>query len=267
MKLKWLVLIGSILLSLVQIPTMAGTSVDVTINAIPSFGITGFTATYITDTQVDLSWNAAPNLLSVMVRAKYGSIPTSETDGYLVYSGVGLAASDTSMNFNENTGILYYKAFGETAPGVYGVNASDNVEGIVMLMMTLMGAALILTVSGYISKRSILAMMGALMWILAGVYSYTLSSQNWSAWDIYLGLAFGSLMFSLVGIFAPIVLREKQSQFEDNIIMTETQKFNYEMAEMNMSLHSMGNPQLPPERKSDDSDSLRKYIQNRRNEK
>jgi hypothetical protein len=29
----------------------------------------------------------------------------------------------------------------------------------------------------------------------------------------------------------------------------------------------MGNPQLPPERKSDDSDSLRKYIQNRRNEK
>jgi len=58
-------------------------------------------------------------------------------------------------------------------------------------------AAIVLTASGYISRKSILAVMGALFWILAGIYAYTLSTQNWSAWDIYLGLAFGCLFLPL----------------------------------------------------------------------
>ncbi len=151
-------------------PVLAGVSTDVIITAVPGFGITNFTATYITDTQVDLAWNAAPSLLSVMIRAKYGSEPTSETDGYLVYSGVGNAASDTSMNFDENGGILYYKAFGETAPGVYEASAADNVEGLIMTIIALFAFGGILSYLALRSEFPALKMAAGFGWFAVFVY-------------------------------------------------------------------------------------------------
>jgi hypothetical protein len=256
----------AIIFSLGASPVSAGVSTNVTITAIPSWGILTFTATVISDTQVDLVWTYDANVSNVVIRAKYGSEPIDETDGYLVYSGVGNSISDTSMNFDENVGILYYKAFGETAPGVYGSSASDNAEGTVMLLLTLMGAALILTVSGYISKRSILAVMGGLFWIIVGVYAYTLSSQDWNAWDIYLALAFGCLLFSLVGVLAPVVTREKTETIEDTMMPeSEFMRFNRDMQEMNMQLHVMtgGNPQ-PVARESNDIGAMQNYIERTR---
>jgi len=256
-----------VLFALSASPVSAGVSTNVTITAIPSWGILTFTATYINDTQVDLDWTYEPSLTNIIIRAKYGSEPTSETDGYLVYSGVGNAASDTSMNFDENTGILYYKAFGETAPGVYGASASDSAEGVVMLMLTLMGAALILTVSGYISKRSILAVMGGLFWVIVGVYAYTLSAKNWASWDIYLAIAFGCLLFSIVGMFAPMVTREKKEDLEQTMMPeSEFMRFNRDMAEMNNNLHAMGGgyqQQAPQE--NNNPAALQKFIERERN--
>ena len=259
-----LCLVGA--LSLVSVPVSAGISTDITISAIPAWGIFNFTATYITDTQVDLAWDYAPAITNVIIRAKYGSEPTSETDGYLVYSGLANATSDTSMNFDENVGILYYKAFGETAPGVYGASASDSAEGVVMLMLTLMGAALILTVSGYISKRSILAVMGGLFWIIVGVYAYTLSSQNWSSWDIYLAIGFGCMLFSIISMFAPAITREKKEDLEQTMMPeSEFLRFNREMAEMSGQLHVMGGQCQPEPQRNESPQALVKFIERERN--
>lgn len=262
-----LVVVTAVFLALIVTPVSAGITADVTITAIPNWGITSFTATVISDTQVDLVWTFAPNVSSVMIRAKYGSEPVDETDGYLVYSGTDTSISDTSMNFDENVGILYYAAFGETEPGVYGASAFDDAEGTVMLLLTLMGASLILTVSGYISKRSILAVMGGLFWIIVGVYAYTLSSQDWAAWDIYLALAFGCLMFSLVGIFAPVITRDKSEDAEDVMhVESEFMRFNRDMQEMNSQLHVMsGGYQPPVENQRDNVSEAQNYIERTRN--
>ena len=165
-----IVLCIAITLGLGATPVAAGVSTDVTIQAIPAWGIFNFTATYITDTQVDLAWDYAPAITNVIIRAKYGSEPTSETDGYLVYSGLANAASDTSMNFDENTGILYYKAFGETAPGVYGASASSDVEGIIVAIIALFLLGGILSYLALRSEFPALKMAAGFGWFAVFVY-------------------------------------------------------------------------------------------------
>jgi len=105
---------------------LADDHADVQVIAVPDMGdyISSFTVTYVSDTQVDLEWTYGAAVTNVMVRAKYGSAPTGISDGYLVYYGNALLASDTSMNFDENAGIIYYRIWGETTPGVYPTSAT-----------------------------------------------------------------------------------------------------------------------------------------------
>lgn len=158
------------LFALSAIPIKAGVSTDVVISANPSWGITSFTATVISDTQVDLEWVFAPNVTNVIIRAKYGSEPIDETDGYLVYSGTDVSVSDTSMNFDESLGILYYVAFGETAPGVYGSSASDDVEGLIMAIIALFVFGGILSFLALRSEFPALKMAAGFGWFAVWVY-------------------------------------------------------------------------------------------------
>ena len=127
-------------------------------------------------------------------------------------------------------------------------------------------SAIVLTISGYISHKAILAAMGGLFWLLNGIYSYTLSTKNWDSWDIYLGLAFGCLFFTIISAFSSVTMREKKEDLEQ-VMMPESEfvRFNREMAEMNNNLHSMGGGYQPPERQDSSPAALQKYIDKERN--
>ena len=98
----------------------AGPSVALTISASPT-GVSGFTIEYVSDTRLDFTWSYSSNATTaVMLRGKYGRFPddtpnkdTEPSDGYLVYYGSNTTASDTSMDFNENAGPIYYKLWAQ----------------------------------------------------------------------------------------------------------------------------------------------------------
>lgn len=177
----------------------AAESVDIAIYAKPGVGILELIVVQISDTQVDLSWSKSGDVDKVMIRGKYGEYPadipdgaTAPSDGYLVYYGDGLAVSDTSMNFDENPGILYYKAWGQKADGTWytesntGSEESKQVTLIALLFLTLG-----LSVAGSAIKNTVLTWASVPMWIVLGVFinaNYTwLGDSQW----VFILLGFG----------------------------------------------------------------------------
>ena len=209
---KWLTLliIGAHLLT--PVSALAAPSVQVIISAVPTSGILTFTAVYVSDTQVDLDWTHDVSITNVMVRGKYGAEPSSATDGYLVYYGADLAASDTSMNFDENAGILYYKAYGETAPGVFGASLGADVEGIVMALIAFITLALVLTIGSFAMRKTVLALAAGISWMLLSTYSYTVSTMTW---DVYYALFFMSAFMVIVCVFESVYMRPRKEKGED----------------------------------------------------
>jgi hypothetical protein len=117
-------------------PVLAGTTVDIGITAIPhiSGGIINFIITYVSATQLDLSWGYS-GATKAMIRGSYNSYPadvvdedTAPTEGFLVYYGDGTSTSDTSMNFEENTGTLYYSVYGQKPDGKWYLNKTSGDE-------------------------------------------------------------------------------------------------------------------------------------------
>lgn len=182
---KWIIILPIIILIVLlwATPVLA---VDpdyevVTIYATPgaSGGITGFTITYISDTQLDLNWGFAGDAINVMIRAKYGAYPanipdifTEPSDGYLVYSGNATSVSDTSMNFDQNPGILYYVAWAQKADGTWFTDIHTGwKESKEVILIALI---LLCAVVSYFSLRSsniLLGLGASLTWILLLVYT------------------------------------------------------------------------------------------------
>lgn len=162
---------------------MAVSSVDIGITATPSLttGIINFTITYVSDTQLDLDWGFSGDAVNIMIRAQYGAYPddipnedTAPTDGYLVYYGGDTSASDTSMNFDESPGVLYYKAWGQKADGKWYVNTStDSEESRQMTLIALFIFSGILTFIAVRSSYWILKVLAGLVWFAIDSYWVT----------------------------------------------------------------------------------------------
>ena len=118
-----------ILVSQILLPVVckAKSSVGVVITVVGTTGgISNFTVTYVTDTDMHLSWSFIGDAVNIMIRSKYGSYPanipnstTTPSDGNLVYYGSGTSFDDTSMNFDQNPGSLYYSAWAQKADGTW----------------------------------------------------------------------------------------------------------------------------------------------------
>jgi len=211
-----LVILSVVGLGLMPVGVLAATEANVTVTATPNYGILTFAIDYISETQMDLSWTTPPDVTKVMVRAKYGSdldeIPDEDTapsDGYLVYYDTGASVSDTSMDFDQNTGPLYYKLWGQKADGTWYVG-SESVwqESAIVTLGAFMILALGLFIATFALKsgRRILAFASAGAWMLLGVYSYT---RFIDLWDIYYSLFWLSMGMVLVCVLIPVILREK----------------------------------------------------------
>lgn len=172
--LKWLSLAIVGMVILLPVSVNADDSDNAQVVAVPYVGggLVSFTATYISDTQVDLAWVKGAETVYVMVRAKYGAMPIDRTDGYLVYEGALDAYTDTSMDFDETTSILYYRIWGRTAAGVWADSliTTNEVEGISVVLIFL--AVLAIGIS-YLALRSnfpALKMGAGFTWIAVMMY-------------------------------------------------------------------------------------------------
>jgi hypothetical protein len=246
--LRWLATL--VILSFVILPIGVSADVpdaNVNVIAVPYTGwaITGFTAVYVTDTQVDVSWIPDFGVLNTMIRAKYGSAPTSVTDGYLVYYGNAHNTSDTSMNFDESLGQIYYRAFAETAPGVYDDSTLPaSVEGVVMTLIALILLSLGLTIGGEVKKNVMLVVAGALFWAILGAYAYYLSTTLTTGMSaIYYALFWGGMAMSIVCVLSGAWLaRGKGDLALDEMVSqpaADEDNFSQEMYEQRKKLSMM----------------------------
>ena len=67
-----------------------------------------FTATAVSDTQIDLSWTKGEGALKTMVRRSTGAYPVDRDDGALVYFDTGTSVSDTGLTPDT---LYYYRAW------------------------------------------------------------------------------------------------------------------------------------------------------------
>jgi len=215
-------LVVAILLATTVLPlaagsiAMAASSASVLITATPIIGFSGFTITYINPERVDFNWNIGGNVVAVMIRGEYNEYPedipdplTAPTDGYLVYYGNGVSASDTSMDFEENPGPIHYRAWAELNDGTWISPPAEGTEesrAVTLLALALIAASL--TVALFITKNALLGFPCVIFWAVLGGYAYVESAGAWADWQFF--LAMGSLMgmvpFSSLVAFA---LRKK----------------------------------------------------------
>lgn len=209
---RLLVLILLISVILPASPVLADTSANVTITAVGFIvEVPGnFTVYYISDYEVGLSWTKPVDAANTMIRAKYGSVPTSRTDGYLVYygpdDGIGETISDTGVNFEEGASDVYYRAWSQRIDGVWEeIGTSNFMENPYMLLIALLILAMGFTITSYVFKKGVLAFAGAGSWMVTSIYCFSKSSSDW---DVYFSLAWLFIGLVIACAFSPLAWRE-----------------------------------------------------------
>ena len=128
---------------------------------------------------MNLNWTVSSSTANVMIRAKYGSYPTNPpntltapSDGYLVYYGTNLSAIDTSMNFDQNSGTLYYRAWAQNIDGSWNlVPNQSSKESRVVSMILLFGLGLAISAFAIMKKEPVIGMVASAVWVLCLVYT------------------------------------------------------------------------------------------------
>ncbi len=179
--MKWLrliVLFGVVGISLMPIIVLAGTGITVTVTPKVSGGITDFTVIYIDETEVDFTWGYSGNATKIMIRGKYTDYPanisdnaTEPWDGYLVYYGGAVSANDTSMDFDQNPGPIYYRAWAWSAEKGWFTNPSGGwKESAIMTLLAFIAIAGVMSFLALRSSYFVLKFLAGLSWWGFAVY-------------------------------------------------------------------------------------------------
>lgn len=175
----WLILLA-VCFWLVPTQVLAETSAEVTVTATGYVcdAPGGFTVTYISDYEVGLSWTKGDGAENTMVRAKYGSMPESREDGYLVYYGNGNYTSDTGVSLDETASDIYYRAWSQNSNEVWEEEGTgsfwENIYvvtiGLIVLALGIAGIAIwrkhfFLYLTGFIGLLVIAVYLSEISWI------------------------------------------------------------------------------------------------------
>lgn len=192
-----------------------GADIDVKARAYIAGAPQGFTVTWVSDTDILLTWTTGADAVNTMVRAKYGSYPTDITDGYLVYEGPAESYHDTSMNLDETASLIYYRAWSQNAAGVwtlYDESSGGFIGGAWVLLIMLALIPVALTWSMFQSKSAMLGFPCAIFWAIFGGAAY---QESTVVWDVYYLLFFGAFGMVIFTMFAAYGLRTKKEEAKE----------------------------------------------------
>jgi hypothetical protein len=208
-RVKWIKrLLALVLFLVLLIPArvvLADTGAGITVFANPlvTGGITDFAITYVSETQLDFSWEYVGDATHIMIRGKYGdypeNIPNGETepsDGYQVYYGNASTASDTSINFDENPGTIYYTAWAQRDNGTWFTDIHTNfMENTTMALIASIVFIVGLSVLALWQRHIILYIIAFIGILLFGLdiaqtsWAYGISLLGLAAYMLYRGIA------------------------------------------------------------------------------
>ena len=228
--MKKLVILCAVFMSLFPSPVSAGTTADITITAT---GIVigapgGFTLTYVSDYEIQIDWSKALGAENTMVRAAVGRYPTDITDGYLVYYGDGVTATDTGISLDETAAPVYYRAWSQTALGVWSpVWAEGLMEGIGVIIVGIAALILVALIAmglAWQMKTMMFAIVGTFVMLMTGFFAYTKIETDG---DLFWGFFFGCIGMALMGGLEAAMLRPTRKKMlvcsawmaEQNVIM------------------------------------------------
>ena len=192
----WRIVLLIALLILPVAPSIvsAATTSTVTITAI---GVTvaapgGFILTYVSDYEVNISWTKPVGALNTMVRAAYGRAPTSVTDGYEVYYGVGDNFNDTSISLT-TPDVIYYAAWSRRADGVWSpLWATADTENFMSASFAFIGLLLLslcMLIVGLLFKSRWILFIDFFSWLFSGMYALAYLSV-YQYFMYYIGILF-----------------------------------------------------------------------------
>ena len=84
---------------------------------------TDFSATGVSENQIDLTWTKQTGMDKTLIRWKTGTYPTSVTDGNLLYNDTGTSTSHTGLNPGDH---IFYSAWGWNDTGFYSLTYQSD---------------------------------------------------------------------------------------------------------------------------------------------
>lgn len=198
-----------------------------------------FTLTYISDYEVGISWTKGEDAVNTMIRASYNKIPDTITEGYLVYYGDGEYATDTTVNFEEYWGRMYYSAWSESAGGVFSSGyVSDEVEGINVILIFLGAFGGLFLVLAFVFRQMALS-------FFAGLIFLGLSIRGWAntteLYDVYWLIGLLGILALLVCFIMGFIIqhnaasertlgqRRQDKEFPPSPVLTEEEAYSREL--------------------------------------
>jgi hypothetical protein len=204
-------------------PVLAATTQDVTVTANPAgFGVdppSDFSATYVTDTRVALSWDKGIGAQNTMIRARVGEWPSDRTDGYQVYYSTGEYALDTGVDLGNTLVPVYYRAWSESGASEWSTDYDqDSVwpilvggEGVTLLSTTFQGFVyllplLIFSILAFWRLNPVLFLIAGAVGLMSGLSIPDLLAGNTSS-DLSLSLGLLVVAYGLACVvFAYVTL-------------------------------------------------------------
>ena len=128
------------------------------------------------------------------------------------------------MDFSQNAGPIYYKAWAQKADGTWYITPTEgSKESRDVILATLFGVlalgAIVFTIIGYTKHQPILALFGAAFFLIMGGFSYT---QSLSQWDIWYDLMFISFIFG--GLIAMVAFSLDRTERKARSTKAATEK-------------------------------------------
>lgn len=220
------ILVAVLLWLLVISPVRADVTANVTVLATPMVaeGIIDFTATYVSDYQVDLSWSFADNVTSIIIMMGYDEYPedipdiyTAPSDGYLVYSGSATSFSDTHVDL-AGLGVVKYAAFGVKDDGTYIPYSGAGTEGFMSIswfFLVVVALAVALTWMSFKSRPMVYLVNVSAMFLWMGIMFWWWIDPPYADFDLPDVLSYVltavTLMLS-IGLALDIMNRANQTE-------------------------------------------------------
>jgi hypothetical protein len=182
-----------------------GSTSTITVTNTPLFGLeapTQLTVTYITDSDVRVTWTIGNMAVNTEIVANYNHYPTSRTDGYVLYDSTGTYVDDLSVNLNEYWGTYYVSGWSQDVDGYWTTDYSSakyevDMTALVAEMQQWLLFALLVALNALVfwkvDKHKFFWVIGAIIDITSGLLFAATAVQWTMTWVL-------GFMIAIVGL-------------------------------------------------------------------